>query len=242
MVESNCITLNFPQGSGGHMLGRMIACCENVAWYDHEQNNDHPWLPYMGKDKDFSKMHFNKRFKGAKPKGLDPDYTIPPVLSFARSRGITTTPADIQAWKKKLYPNHFIYTLHDNLDETKKFFDPAQYIVVIPDDVELLIERWMRSSYYYFVDPKNKEYLYKDLYEDRAKEQGITMKQVLANEFETQIENYKTHSTEDDVIITEINDILKYDVYEEVCNKLQLIINKENYDKCKVLFENRSHL
>ena len=42
--------------------------------------------------------------------------------------------------------------------------------------------------------------------------------------------------------ITEINDILKYDVYEEVCNKLQLVINKENYDKCKVLFENRSHL
>ena len=39
-----------------------------------------------------------------------------------------------------------------------------------------------------------------------------------------------------------INDILKYDVYEEVCNKLQLVINKENYDKCKVLFENRSHL
>jgi triacylglycerol esterase/lipase EstA (alpha/beta hydrolase family) len=100
----------------------------------------------------------------------------------------------------------------------------------------------MRSSYYYFVDPKHKEYLYKDLYEDRAKEQGITMKQVLANEFEIQIENYKTHSTEDDVVITEINDILKYDVYEEVCNKLQLVINKENYNKCKVLFENRSHL
>ena len=108
MVESNCVTINFPQGSGGHMLGRMIACCENVEWYNHEQNNEHPWLPYMGKDKNFSKMHFNKRFKGAKPKGLDPKYTIPPVLSFARSRGINTTPSDIQAWKKKLYPNHFI--------------------------------------------------------------------------------------------------------------------------------------
>ena len=91
-------------------------------------------------------------------------------------------------------------------------------------------------------DQKNKEYLYKDLYEDKAKQQGITMKQVLANEFEKQIENYKTYSTEDDVVITEINDILKYDVYEEVCSKLQLVVNKENYDKCKVLFENRSHL
>ena len=51
-----------------------------------------------------------------------------------------------------------------------------------------------------------------------------------------------TKEDKDDVVITEINDILKYDVYEEVCNKLQLVINKENYNKCKVLFENRSHL
>ena len=119
---------------------------------------------------------------------------------------------------------------------SKIFFDPAQYVVVIPNDIDLLIERWMRSSYYYFVDPKNKEYLYKDLYEDKAKEQGITMKQVLINEFEDQIENYKKYSTDKDVIITEINDVLKFDVYEEMCKKLGLIVNKVNYDKCKVLF------
>ena len=63
-----------------------------------------------------------------------------------------------------------------------------------------------------------------------------------SREAQKQIENYKTYSTDDDVVITEINDILKYDVYEEVCSKLQLVVNKENYDKCKVLFENKSHL
>ncbi len=78
----------------------------------------------------------------------------------------------------------------------------------------------MRSSYYYFVDPKNKEYLYKDLYEDKAKQQGITMKQVLVNEFENQIKNYKYIQLDKDVIITEINDVLKFDVYEEMCKKL----------------------
>jgi|TARA_B110000908_G_C10160094_1_gene405566 hypothetical protein len=242
MLENNCITINFPQGSGGHMLGRMISCCDNVAWYDHEQNNKHPWLPYTANDSNFSKMHYNKRFKGAKPKGLDPKFTIPPVLDFAESRGITTTPADIQAWKKKLYPKQFVYTLHDDLDTTKKFFNPAKYIVVIPNDIELLIERWMRSSYYYFVDPKNTDYLYRDLYNDKARQQGITLKQVLLNDFEKQIANYKQHSTDDDVVITEINDILQDNVYEEVCTKLGLVINKLNYEKCKELFNSRSHL
>ena len=63
----------------------------------------------------------------------------------------------------------------------------------------------MRSSYYYFVDPKNKEYLYK-IYMKTSKQQGITMKQVLVNEFENQIKT-KKHSTYKDVIITEINDV-----------------------------------
>jgi len=242
MVENNCITINFPQGCGGHMLGRMIAACDNVAWYNHDQNGDHPWIPYAGSDKNFSKMHFNKRFKGAAKQGLDPLFTIPPVLSFAKSRNITTSPADIQAWKQKLYPNHFIYTLHDDLDATKAFFNPAKYIVVIPNDIDLLIERWMRSSYYYFVDPKNKDYLYRDLYNDKANEQGVSMKQVLTNEFEAQILNYKTYSTADDVVIHEINDVLDYSVYEEMCFKLGLVVNKENYEKCKELFRDQSHL
>ena len=46
----------------------------------------------------------------------------------------------------------------------------------------MLIERWMRSSYYYFIDPKDKTYLARDLYNDKAKEQGITMKQALRND------------------------------------------------------------
>ena len=100
----------------------------------------------------------------------------------------------------------------------------------------------MRSSYYYFVDPKNTDYLYRDLYNDKARQQGITLKQVLLNDFEKQIANYKQHSTDDDVVITEINDILQDNVYEEVCTKLGLVINKLNYEKCKELFNSRSHL
>ena len=242
MVENNCILINFPQGAGGHMLGRMIASCDNIAWYDHAQNGEHPWEPYNEpNDVGFSKMHFNKRFAGASGAGSD-NLRIPPMLKTAEERGIVTTREDIQGWKERLAPNNFVYTNHERLDDTKKLFDPAKYIVVIPKDIDLLIERWMRSSYFYFVNPKDKTYLARDLYNDKAKEQGITMKQVLQNEFEVQLANYKKYVTSDDIIIDEVQDILNYDVFEEVCTKLELVINKENYDKCKELFKNRSHL
>ena len=242
MVENNCILINFPQGAGGHMLGRMIASCDNIAWYDHAQNGEHPWEPYNEpNDVGFSKMHFNKRFAGASGSGTD-NLRIPPILKTAEERGIVTTREDIQGWKERLAPNNFVYTNHERLDDTKKLFDPAKYIVVIPKDIDLLIERWMRSSYFYFVNPKDKTYLARDLYNDKAKEQGITMKQVLQNEFEVQLANYKKYVTSDDIIIDEVQDILNYDVFEDVCSKLELVINKENYDKCKELFKNRSHL
>ena len=242
MVENNCILINFPQGAGGHMLGRMIASCDNVAWYDHEQNGLKPWLPYnVPEDIGFSKMHFNKRFAGASGKGKD-ELRIPPILNTAKRRGITTTKEDMQKWKQKLSPNNFVYTNHELLDETKELFDPAKYIVVIPQDIDLLIERWMRSSYYYFIDPKDKTYLARDLYKDKAKEQGITMKQALRNDFEVQLSNYKEHITDRDILVEEIQDVLDFDYFTDICNKLDLVVNETNYSKCRTLFENRSHL
>ena len=142
----------------------------------------------------------------------------------------------------RLAPNNFIYTNHELLNDTKQLFNPAKYIVVIPEDIDLLIERWMRSSYHYYFDPARKDYLSGDLYRDKAKEQGITMKQALRNDFEVQLSNYKKYVTSDDIVINEVNDILDYDYFSTVCKKLELVINKNNYLKVKELFKNRSHL
>ena len=68
------------------------------------------------------------------------------------------------------------------------------------------------------------------------------MKQVLRNDFELQLGNYKKYITQDDILIEEVQDILDYDFFVEVCSNLKLVVNKNNYLKCKVLFENRSHL
>jgi hypothetical protein len=64
----------------------------------------------------------------------------------------------------------------------------------------------------------------------------------LRNDFELQLDNYKKYITEDDILIQEIQDILDYDFFVEVCTKLNLVVNKNNYLKCKELFKNRSQL
>ena len=240
--NNNCITINFPEGSGGHMLGRVLMSCNNVAWYDHKQNGEFPWIPYNApEDELFSRLHFNKRFRGAADKGNKDPNRIPPVLSVAESRGIKVTKEEIDKWKEKLYPYNFVYTLHDKLDETKKFFNPAKHVVVLPDDIDLMIERWKNSSYYYYRDPKDKSYLSRDFYKDKAKSLGITMRQALRNDFEDLLSNYAKHLTEDDVIINDVNLITDYDYFTEVCKKLDLVVNPAHYQKVIKLFKEESH-
>lgn len=239
---NNCITINFPEGSGGHMLGRMLASCDNVAWYDHDQNGEHPWLPYNApNDEMFSRLHFNKRFAGAAGMGEDP-LRIPPVLSLAESRGITTTTDDINNWKKYLHPHNFIYTLHEPLDKTKEFFKPAKHIVICPDDINLLIKRWMNSSYYYYRDPKNKSYLSSHYYKDKASELGISFQEALRNDFEVLLDNFKNNITEDDIVINDTLDILDFDKFTSICNRLDLHVNQAHFEKVKKLFIDNSHL
>jgi len=100
----------------------------------------------------------------------------------------------------------------------------------------------LRSSAYYYRDPNNKSYISKDFYTDKANVLGITIREALENDLGQLIENYKAHSTAEDVIIKEVNDILDYDFFVDVCNRLKLKINKLHYDKCKQLFHNYSHL
>ena len=46
MNNSNpIIVINANMGSKGHQIGRLIASCSNVRWYDHKWNGPTPWEP-----------------------------------------------------------------------------------------------------------------------------------------------------------------------------------------------------
>ena len=38
------IVINVNMGSKGHQIGRLISTCDNIAWYDHADNGEQPWL------------------------------------------------------------------------------------------------------------------------------------------------------------------------------------------------------
>lgn len=238
---NNCIVINFPQGCGGHLVGRLIASCDNVVWYDHQQNGDQPWEPYAAKDKNYSRLHFNRRFKGASNQGSS-DQMVDSVLDIADKQGLSYTQDSIVKWKQRLDPDHFIYPLHADLDVSRQFFKPAKHIVVIPSDIDLLIDRWMVSSYYYFINGKNRNYLYRDFYQDKANALGISMRECLENDFIKQIDNYKTNVIDDDVVLDEIEDLYCQEVFRSLCNKLQLSFNEYAYNKVIKLCWEHSHL
>lgn len=231
MEENNCIAICFPQGAGGHIAGRILASCNNVAWYDHRQNGKFPWDPYtLGSDYDFSPLHFNKRFAGAEGKGIC-KLTVPPVLDMARKQELLYNKDVISKWKESVRPNNLIYTLHANLDEAKDFFKPAKFLVIIPDNLDQLIDRWLKTTYYYYVDPKDKTYRYGDLYQKKADDYRLDIREVLKKDMIPQIENYKRHATEDDIVISQVSTLYDCDNFRKICRTFNLSFNLSAYEK-----------
>lgn len=242
MVEDNSIVINFPQGSGGHIVGRFLASCDNVVWYDHSQNGEHPWIPYtLGSDHNFSRLHFNKRFKGAIGKGIC-KHTVTPVLDMAEKQNVKYKIEDINKWKQQVYPQNLLYTLHADLNKTKEFFKKSKFVVIIPEDIDLLIDRWMKSTYYYYVDPKRKDFLYRDLYEEKSKKLNLSIQECLQQDFIRQLNNYKKYSNKTDIVIDEAKKLYDIDFFKDICNKLSLTFNQDNYKKVLDLAKKYSHL
>jgi hypothetical protein len=241
-MYNNAITINFPMGSGGHIAGRIISSCNNVSWYDHVQNGINPWDSFnIINDANFSRLHFNKRFRGALGKGVC-DKTIPPVLDMAEKQGREYSQDEIETWKQRLYPNNFVYTLHSDLDRVKNFFNPAKHFVIIPEDIELLYTRWINSTCHYYVDPRNRNYLFKDLYTDKANEQGITFKECLVNDLTAQIEGYKQKTDDKDFIIKEVSQLYDKDFFVTLCEKFDLEFNEMAFRKTVKFSKDVSHL
>jgi hypothetical protein len=41
--NTNYLFILANQGAGGHRLGRIISCFNNVYWYSSKHNGEHPW-------------------------------------------------------------------------------------------------------------------------------------------------------------------------------------------------------
>ena len=215
------IVISAPMGAKGHQVGRLLASSDDVVWYNNVANGEHPWQPYVEKelygiDANFTKFHWNRRFKD----GL----SIPPVLDMAERQGLYT--GKYEALKgpiEQFQPKHLMYALHGPLDKTKAFFEGAKHIVIIPKDKARLLARYCQTSAKYYVNPEEKSKTFYDLFE------GNYMN--MLEHLERVIDNYSRFVSEDDIIITDPDKFFTEENFKKVCNKFELSFNKTNFDK-----------
>ena len=203
------IVINVLMAAKGHQIGRLVASCSNVLWYDAPTNGEHPWLPSAGilNDK-LGHFHFDRRFKD--------DTTIPPVLDYARRSEYSNERPELDYGKCGYGLNKLIYVTHSKLDEAKDYFNGRHLVVLDKNE-----ERFFETSWNYRVGKTKK--LISELY---------TREECIQDLNDTQ-QSYITHTDSNDFTINSVDDLLDEDIFKLFCNKFNLLFNKKHYDKVK---------
>jgi len=197
------IVINVNMGSKGHQIGRLISTCDNIAWYDHADNGEQPWLSCKNiLNAELSNFHYDRRFAD--------NTTIPPALDYARRSGLPERP--ILEYRSKL----LTYMTHGNLDEARDYFKGNNLVVLNKD-----LDRFMKTTWNFKVG-KTKTPI-SELYTEEQ------VKQLLDNT----LLNYETNTTPDDFVIESIDDLLDIDIFKEMCGKFDLQFNETNYNKVR---------
>jgi hypothetical protein len=204
-MHNPIIVINAIMASKGHQVGRLLASCSNVLWYNHEGNGSDPWEPCNGiLNAELSVFHYDRRFADSS--------TIPPVLDYARRSGLPETPE--LSYDRCEDGQYLLYVTHSDLDESREFFN-GNHLVVLNKD----IDRFFNTAWNFRVG-KTKT-LISELY---TKEEAESM---LANTFS----NYETNITSDDFVIDSVDDLFDVENFKSLCEKFNLIFNEDRYSK-----------
>lgn len=239
--ENNILVISYPMGGKGHIAGRLLASCNNVEWYDSEVNGEQPWIPYNDIDKCFTPFHFNRKFAGA-ARGVFCDKTVMGVLDIVdrnqTEQTIFEQKQNISEWKKRLYPNHLIYTNHSDFDKTVAFFGEAKHVLILPDNVEKLLERFKNTTINYFISRNNKEWTFGDYYTEQSKKYNISVDDCIRKDLQTKIENFEKYKNLANVVITDVDNLLEESYFKNVCKQLSLEFNSIYYNHVRTFVKN----
>lgn len=225
------IFINFPFGAGGHKIGRLLASCNNVPWYDHEPNGKEPWMPYIekdlyGVDKCFTPYHFNRRFKGANGTGIC-DKTIIPILDKSKI-DVEEQRTELQKYINK----NILYPTHSKLSDVRNLID-AKHLVVIPNNVHSVVQRFLKTTLFYYVDPSNKSRTFKDMYEEIEKETGFPVIHLVRTDIQNKIADSISAINSSDVVVNSVEDLYEEHQFKKICKQLELEYNDSAYKKVR---------
>tara|TARA_B110001454_G_C12588288_1_gene379070 strand:+ start:173 stop:814 length:642 start_codon:yes stop_codon:yes gene_type:complete len=211
-MNNPIIVINVNMASKGHQIGRLIATCDNVLWYNHKDNGEHPWMPCDGiLNSELNKFHFDRRFND--------NTIIPPALDFARRSGLEEECPDI-SYARCQDGQNLLYVTHSNLDEARDYFK-GKHIVVLDKDSE----RFFETSWNFRVGGTKK--LISELCTREQVELILT----------STLKNYREHMNSDDFVISSVDDLLDADYFNILCERFNLIFNEDEYNKVKEFLE-----
>ena len=153
MNGANLLIINALQGGGGHRLGRIFSCFNDVYWYAHDNNGWNPWEFALNKkviEATFAKSHYDRILSDGSrvpligsriEKYWDNEFWYYNWLSIMSTLNL---------------PDQYItYVVHDSPKYLRRLF-PKSYIVNLIGDPADATEHHMNTSAKFRIDYKFK--------------------------------------------------------------------------------------
>ena len=148
------LIINTTQGSGGHRLGRIISCFDNVHWYSHPNNGIYPWKFSTTREIAeifFTKYHYDR---------ILPDNSVIPLIG-SRIEKYWDNQRWFDNWHKimetKSLPDEYLtIVVHDSPQYLRNLF-PTSLIVNLLEDPVTATERHLALSVNYRINYKFKD-------------------------------------------------------------------------------------
>lgn len=136
------------QGAGGHRLGRIISCLDNVYWYSSKHNGINPWDLFLDNTvtgKSISQYHYDRTMG---------NNTLPIVgerilkwWNIEDHKNFYTTNWSTEFSKLTLPAGMFVHwVLHDTPQDLHKIFPQAKIISLIDTDLDIVTSRYMQTT------------------------------------------------------------------------------------------------
>jgi hypothetical protein len=136
------------QGAGGHRLGRLVSCFNNVYWYSSAHNGVNPWDIFFDNKvtgKSISAYHYDRTVDNK---------TLPIVGERILKwwdrkdyKKFYNTVWTNEIKKITIPKNIFMHwVLHDTPEEIHEVFPQAKIVSLIDTDIDLVADRYMETT------------------------------------------------------------------------------------------------
>jgi len=147
--SSNYLFILCSPGAGGHRLGRIISCIDNVYWYSNTKNGITPWDIFFTDavtGKNISPYHYDRLVENDQvplvgerierwwnPEDIDYFYTNVWAKEMEKFQPLAKT-------------QYIHWVLHDNPANILSKFPNAKIIALVDSDVDAVVDRYLETT------------------------------------------------------------------------------------------------